>query len=157
MASITSFFWYFLKIFLTDFFYALSPSKVIPPLVAPIITVIVILLYRPTHETNTDFNFHQKFRNLPKVCKILRVRSSGCRGVRAPWNTAPDLVRVNFPSPPNGGQGHRKNKDRARGNSYQRSMSVLIPQECKSKIDMAFMTTPDKPRLPQTVWLLLIP
>lgn len=97
------------------------------------------------------FTFIKNLGTCWNVCKILGVKSFGC------WNTAPDLVRVNFPSPPNGGQGHRKNKDGARGNSYQRSMSVLIPQECKSKIDMAFMTTPDKPRLPQMVWLLLIP
>lgn len=113
---------------------------------------------RPTHETNADFYFHQKFRNLPKKCaKIQRVRNSGCCSVTAPWYAAPDLARVNFPSPPSGGQGHRKNRDGARGNSYQRSMSVLIPQECKSRIDMAFMTTSDKPRLLQTAWLLLIP
>ena len=56
----------------------------------------------------------------------------------------PDSAWLNFPSPPEAGQGHsRKTREQAGGNSCQGTMSVLIPQECTSEIYITVMTTTD--------------
>lgn len=58
---------------------------------------------------------------------------------RAYWKIKmlfPDLVWLNFSPLLNRGQGHRKNRERAKGNSCHTSMSILVPQECTSQIDM---------------------